>query len=989
MQSNNYIEAQDILNATNGGLDIILELYPQALGSDTDRRRKFKLRDDEKTASASLKKADDGNWLVTDFGGDQQPRNAVQCYMLERNLDYVATLKELAAKFNLTTDRPASAITATYSEAPAGPDDAEGTWSWDVRKEFTDVDIETIVSKKVLDHVGWTIKPPADKSKAELNKEAYAKIRGAFNRYRWHSLVSYSIVKNRKKMTFSATDQYPIYLIDEGSHQKLYQPKHPDKGKRFLYMGTKPKDFIHGYEQLNDEYKKKKAAIEAQKNEAAEDEDRTGEKKEKSGKNDPKHDEIIICSGGSDAINVALLGYKVIWLNSETAGLPQYRYDKLMIICKKLYQLPDIDNTGKRAAHELAMKYLDLYTIELPEELKKHRDARGNPCKDVRDYLNHYDYKGFKKQFDSALPYRFWERKARYIGRGDDRVLAGWDYDFDNVQAYNFLAKNGFGRLRVGDKTSDYIYIRKQGNVVTEVDSNDVKNFVHGFLRERMHDKDLRNAMYRTTQLSEGSLSNMDVMDIDFCDNTRESQFVFFSNITAEVSAAQIKLHKPGEIDRFIWAEYRLPNRLETNEKPPFTITRDELGEYDIEIHDKNCFFLKYLVQTSRVHWRKELEERLAPAEAEEYKKKHHIDIAGPNLLPEEIEEQKQHLINKIFAIGFLMHRHRIREKGWFVWAMDNKINEDGKSHGGSGKSILFDVVMRAMLPKNFYIKGRNPKINEDAHIYEGVTEHHQYILIDDAYEFFKIENFYTDFTGDIKVNPKGKKQYTIPFKNAPKFAITSNYTPRDISPSANRRMIYTAFSDYFHDKGENDDYNEQRDPKNDLGVSFFDDFDPSDWSRMYNTILHCLHFYLGVPEKIKPAMENVNKRQLLTVMGNLHDWALVYFSEESGRLDTFFVREVAYTDYIRYNGSKVSAQNFLGKMKAFCRYYGYVLNPKEFQDKKGKIIKKVEVKTYNSKTEAWEAVPGVPKEAKEVFYIQTKDELDPQPPQTDEKLPW
>jgi len=997
MPAPNYIEQQDILNATNGGLDIIHQLYPDSVGSETRHNRKFKVRE-EKTPSASLKRADDGNWLVTDFGNDSQPRNAIQCYMFEHGTDFISTLRILAANYNvISPDKPQLAITSDYSERPAEPDEAERKWSWDIRKSFTDAEIEAIISKKVLAAIGWKKQIPQsyidEKGDLKLTvedkvMEPYNKIVAAFKEYHWHPLVSYSLVKDRKKMTFSSNEHYPIFLIDEGTHQKIYQPKHPDKSRRFMYAGEKPKDFIHGLAQLNKAFEANKKKFEAEESEnIIENADSEGgplgaadDKKTDKSKS-PKIKELILCSGGSDAINIALLGYRVIWMNSETAKLYQYQYDKIMIMIEKFYQLPDIDATGKKAAHELNMQYLDMICIELPESLKNYKDARGNACKDVRDYLNHFGRKEFKQLVEVALPYRFWERKARYEGRGENRYFAGYDYDFDNVQAYNFLLKNGFGRLAVGDKKTDWMYVRKIGNIVYEQHPNDVKSFIHNFLRERLHDKNLRNAMFRTTQLGESSLSNLDLIEIDFSDNTTDSQFIFFQNKTVEVTISEIKYHKSGTIERFIWEEDLLPHRIDEAKQSPFTITKDELNTFDIVIHDKTCPFLKYLVQTSRVHWRKEMEERivgLLPADRVKYQEDNHCVIDGPLLTAEEVDEQKQHLINKIFGIGYLLHRNKQRDKGWFIWAMDNKLSDEGKSHGGSGKSILFDMAMRAMMPKNFYINGRNQRLTDDPHKYDGLTEHHRYILIDDAHEYLNLEPFYPDITGDIKVNPKGKQPYSIPFKKSGKFAFTSNFPPRNLVPSTERRMVYAVFSDWYHNKGESDDYKEMRDPKTDLGLKLFDDFDHGQWNSFYTSMLHCIKFFLGTEEKMRPAMENVNKRNLLSIMGNLHDWALVYFSEDAGNVDKPIVREEASTSYNVYNGKKITPQQFSSKLKAFCKYYGYVFNPIELQDKNHKIIKKVVAKTYIAQSDTWEALHGAQKVSKEMFYIQTKDELMP-----------
>ena len=79
------IPVQKIYDATNGGLDIILWIYPEAsncVGND-GKNKKFKIRN-ESTPSACLfkHKSDkyDEIWGVTDFGGDGW-KSAIQLYM--------------------------------------------------------------------------------------------------------------------------------------------------------------------------------------------------------------------------------------------------------------------------------------------------------------------------------------------------------------------------------------------------------------------------------------------------------------------------------------------------------------------------------------------------------------------------------------------------------------------------------------------------------------------------------------------------------------------------------------------------------------------------------------------------------------------------------------------------------------------------------------------------------------------------------------------
>jgi len=978
-----FIKPEDILSATNGGLDIILSLYPDAAESAHKPNRKFKTRDD-KTASAKLNLAADGTYLVIDFGAEQHSRNAINCYAYEQKCDYQTALQELAARYNVVSIAEQKAMMkATYSDRPAAPEEEEGKWLFDIRTSYNDMEIETLIGKESLKSLGWA---SVEKSKKE---EAYSSISAMFKYLHAHPLASYSIIKNRKVMTFSATDQYPIFLIDEGTHKKVYQPKHPEKGMRFMYEpGRKPADFIHGLQQLRTEYEKKKELSE----DNAEGEDDTKKSKKKK---DYKLSEVILCTGFSDAINVALAlgkktdsatgyvqkGYHVIWLNSETAKLKENQYFELTTMCDRIYQLGDIDATGKRQAHALAMQYLDLYNIELPDALLQYRDQRGNPCKDVRDYFNHFKRKSFRQLVETAMPYRFWEKKPNFNRQGE---FQGYDYTFDNEQGYNFLQKNGFYRLPVGNKETDSEFIRIQGNVVKYSSAEDVKQFIKKFMRDRYLDKDLKNAVYRTAQLNESSLINLDKIEIDFTDFDKDTQFMFFQNKTLEVKATGIIEHKQGTIQRYVWDEDVYPHRYEALKEEPFTITKDAIGTYDITINNKNCPFLKYLTQTSRVHWRVELEDRLdsapmKPEEREKYIKDNQFNIAGPLLTDTEVEEQKRHLVNKIFTIGYLMHRYKDRGKPWFIFAMDAKLNDDGQSHGGSGKSLLYDMAMRTLLRKNFMLNGRDSKLAENPHKFDGLSEHHRYVFIDDAHKYLNLDVFYSEISNDTKVNPKGKQPYTIPFEKSGKFSFSSNYTPTNLGGSTLRRLIYSVFSDYYHTASETTDYRETREPKSEFGgKNLFTDFDQDDWNNFYNAAAHCLRFYLGTDptERINPSMGNVNKRNLTAAMGvTFHDWANAFFAEAGDKVNRLIVRDVAFKDYLYNNGGKMTAQSFLERLKAFCKLNGYVLNPKKFQDKNRKIIHKVQRTQYDPKTNTWIDLPGA-KETKELLYIQTVDEL-------------
>lgn len=969
-----FINPEDLLSATNGGLDIIISIYPDAAHCVDKPNRKFKKRN-EKTASAKLNRLPNGTYVVFDFGGDNKSMDAIMCYAAEENLKYTDALKELASRYNVKSENGRVILTnkAEYSDRPANSDDQEGAWSYDLLESLEQIHIESIVSENVLISLSYRTTDEAKK------REAIERIALKFREYNIYPVKSYSIVKNRKVMTFSATDRYPIFLIDEAiddknRFQKIYQPLHEDKGMRFMYVpGKKPSAFIHGLHQLNTAFEKHREEIEKQNSDAED----SGEKKVKKLKDDDlKLPEVILCTGGSDAINVALCGYRVIWLNSETETISQTNYNLISSKVKKFYVLGDIDLTGRKERHKLCMKFLEIYDIELPASLLTFKDKRGNPCKDVRDYLNHFKKKDFKLLVEnSAMPYRFWEKKAQFNRSGD---FIGYDYKIKNEYAYNFLQKNGFYRLPIGDKETDFAYIHIEGNTVKNTTAIKIKNFIKNFLRERHLDIDLRDEMHRTAQLNDNSLNALDEIEIDFTSADRNTQYLFFENKTLEITKDEIIEHKIGTVNKFVWADQIYPHRIKVDKTPPFEITRNELGEYDIKINDDSCLFLKYLIQTSRSHWRKELEEyldksQLTPAEKEQYLLDNKYKIDGPLLSAHEIAEQKMHLINKLFTIGYYLHSYKNSAKGWFAFGMDGKLNEDGQSHGGSGKSIMFGTAMKALTRKYFILAGRDPKINDNPHKYGGLTEHYKYVYIDDAYEYINLGLFYSEVTGDWSVNPKGKPGYVIPFENSPKLAMTSNFTSKNLDPSTERRIIYVVFSDYYHNKGESTDYLEARDPNSEFGKELFKDFTEQEWNSFYNTCINALKFYLSTDEKISPAMSNVNTRNLIAQMGPVfYDWAKTYFSEQGDKLDCFFPRNEPYEDYIsKHNPIKFTAQSFKTKLAAFCKLQGYVFNPSKYKGKQGNIIQKWPKRIYDKKSNTWTEVAGE-KVVTELFYIQT-----------------
>lgn len=964
------ITKEEILLATNGGLDIIISYYPDAAECIGHKTKKFKMRE-EKTPSAAIKQATDGNYLVADFGDDGKWMNGIALCQKVEGLGFGEAIKFLAERYAIGGEAGVKSIfEPLITVTDADPEDKEGDRiTGDFYEETPTEYLQILFSEKVISAIEFEHRITKEEKRQE---EVWKKLRSVCTRLHWFALKDYSIIKNRKAIKISSTEYYPIFIIHEKDFQKIYQPKAKDKGHRFMYLGKFDPNFLHGHEQAINAYNELNAK-------AKKDIEKVADAEESEAVKLIKHPEILYLTGGSDALNAAALGYQVVWPSSEHYKLEPGTVKRFYAIAENVMTCPDMDTTGQKQNHRLCMDdrddvFLDVKTITLPEELKLKRDFRGNPCKDLRDYFRFYTKKNFRGLVDTALPYRFWDIETKRNKDGDPIIKFGrqlQEFKPNNLRMYNFLMRNGFYRYKVDEDGELEFYIHIDGNIVRRIKVTELKDFIDQFFEKRHMGEDLRNSFYRSTQLSENSMSYLKYIDIDFTDYDKKEQFFYFEDATWRVTPGSVESFKPGAVNRFVWKDEVIPHQVK---KLPqmFAIIRDEMtGIYDIEIKDESCLFFRYLINTSRIYWRKELEDNLkglTEAEQEEYKQLHQFSIDGKNLTEEEKEEQKSHLINKIYALGYLLARYKDPSKPWAIFAMDNKISDDGLSHGGSGKSIAFKAIRYFM--KSVTFDGRNNKLFDDKHAFERVNKHTDYMLFDDANRGFQFDRLFSVITGELVVNPKGKTQYELAFKDVPKLAVTSNFTPNEISPTVLRRLLFTVFGDYYHNEN-NGEYNESRGPRDDFGKNLFDDFDEKEWNLFCNFMAQCCQVFMNF-DKIEPPMANVQIRNLQNFMGQafLH-WADVYFSEEADRRDAWIIKSVAMDDFVTQTKmTGWSTQAFTSRIIAWCRYKGLILNPKELLNKDERLVKTLPEYKWDGRERSWYKTGT--KKTSEMLYLQT-----------------
>ncbi len=891
---------QRILDATNGGLDIILYYYPQAREVIDGRSKMFKVRPSERTASASLKKYKD-MWYVTDFGEDQTGRNCFDIAMKEESLPFNQTLFLLADRYGVESRISAEINKPKVTSRKATAEEKNGDFTYKVKITPSDNDL------KVFGHF----------VKATT-----------LEKYHYYALESYSITKDGKTTTFASTDNYPIFLHDCGDFQKIYKPLEYDKAFRFFYKGKKEKNYINGLDELRAAHRK-----------YLESEEWKSDDSETKGKK--KLPEAIFCSGERDAMNCAGMGYFALWLNSETDTLQEKEFNEILRYVDRVYNIPDIDETGIRRGRDFALRYLDIYTVELPEWIKNYRDNRGKPRKDLRDFLElRPNNSEFIKLLNSAHQCKFWSVEETEKGKRTN---------INTAYLLWFLRCNGFAKIT--DKVSKLDqYVRIDDYKVEEYTPKQIRSFVKSDLERRMVGTEVINLFLNSKRTNSSLADDLTPTDISFTKNTHNSRTFFFENKSVTVTAKGIEQHQYGTAEVKTWRDNISPHHFKELDKF-FNIQLDENGNFlGLDIFNMDSHYFRFLINSSRIFWREEYEYRASnnADEDEQYREQNKFNPCGERLTYEEKIEQCKHLINKIYTVGYLLHRFKFDSKSMAVWIMENKLTEEDESSGGSGKSFFLKAIKKLALSSIVTLQGRDKKATENKHLLDRVSSNTDILLIDDAHRYFDFDFFYTMITGETTVNPKGGKSFEISYEDAPIMAITSNFPPPNDDASTMRRMLNVVFSDYYHQKTSNNDYLESRSIYDDFGYDLFGvNYSEEFYNQDINFMMQCLQFYLSVPRKVvcQPPMENVIKRINIAKMGNsFKDWAESYFSPDNDNLNVLLNRsEVFNTFKVDTGNNNWKMQRFTKALQAFVANSDYIeeLNPKELRNSQGRLMRK------------------------------------------------
>jgi len=539
---------------------------------------------------------------------------------------------------------------------------------------------------------------------------------------------------------------------------------------------------------------------------------------------------------------------------------------------------------------------------------------------------------------------QYWEKQIKTDRKGNEYI----QYFFRYTYAYNFLKRRGFGRIMMADGRFQLCHIiDKIVNIVEPWYIRDfMMEFTKGILASQKEDfVPVMDMLYRGGKMYYGpdSLSNVDFVYPAFEYAYKNFQYLFFKDKYWKVTADGIEEKPMSDLQHYVWKENVKNASVSLINKDLISVelideaflkkykldnvdNKNLMGQFDIELspeaHDSH--FIQYLINTGEFFWQKFQDPKTRKRGNDSRSK-------------EERYETNLHLVSKMTAIGYLLHRYNDSSCEKAVIGMDGKLSEVGESNGRTGKSLLGKALKNIISEVTIGAKSRD--LENDQFLFEEVSEKTDIIFLDDCRPNLDFEFFFPMITGQLTINRKGQIKFTLD-GYTPKLYITTNHAINGSSSSFKDRQALIAFSDY---------YNESWKPVDEFGINFFDEWDEKQWNLFFNFMAYCLVLYFraqklgwGINHSglIQPPTERLEKRRLRQFIGeDFLTWAGEFFnvdqdnvnSIETTRMNDKIPRSELYNSFLEKTPTQrkfITPQRFKKKMIAWCDYMKLRFNP-------------------------------------------------------------
>ena len=534
-------------------------------------------------------------------------------------------------------------------------------------------------------------------------------------------------------------------------------------------------------------------------------------------------------------------------------------------------------------------------------------DKRGNRRKDLKDYMElHRDADAINHLKDRAIMARFWDFKT--TSQGDKKL------ELSPRRLNYYLWLQGFCTLK-DDSSDKPRYLHFDGIKVQHIVAKSIRSHILQHAARQGWPEALQDKLMRSNDLPNDKRSSLtELSEVDIMKATSDSQPLFFKNCWLLVTKDKVERHSYSELsDQYVWADRIIPHDYKQLPQM-FTIALLDDDTYHVDVNGNvNSRLFKYYIGTSRLYWRKELEE-------------------GQSLSDEEKAEEARCLVSRIANAGYLMHQYKSLSAAYATVCVDYKVGRDkSEKNGGSGRTVYGTTI--GNLVNSVYREGKRRQDVDSKYFFGGTTEATGLFFIDECHDSLDLGQFFGRVTGSFLVEQKNEPIYTIPFELSPKLLFATNSIIQQHDPATERRLWYQVFSDYYHTQTPENDYRETRTVRDDVGCNLMDgEYSETDWQQDIAFLIQCLQYHLSLPQekwKIDPPMAQVRRReQQASISKPLNEWANEFFSTDSEHLNCTLVYSDVFNDFVGDTKSKMSKRTFTESLKTYCRFAGLTYNP-------------------------------------------------------------
>lgn len=369
-----------------------------------------------------------------------------------------------------------------------------------------------------------------------------------------------------------------------------------------------------------------------------------------------------------------------------------------------------------------------------------------------------------------------------------------WEIDFINLTA--FFTVRGYFIYRTS--VERWILIRIVDNIVKQIGKKDLKDELINYIVDNeptkfMHQFFLKNI---SKAVNDDFLETLPAKQVDFKRDQKEVMQLYYQNCIVKITPKKVSIHKYIELDGFIWESQ---------------IMRREFHPADIT---DNCEFSTFVWNVSNY------------------------------------ENNRVETICS--ALGY--HIHNYKHSSYCPATILNDEVISSNPEGGTGKGIIYKTL--PFFIECLTIDGKTFNF-DSTFLYQRISPETRMVIFQDVDKNFNFERLFSFLTEGVVTERKGKDQIFIPFSEAPKVGITTNYALRGTGNSHERRRFEIEISQY---------YNAQKSPETEFGHLLFDDWNENQWHQFDNYIVYsCCQLFLqrGL---IKQDLVNLPEKKLINI---------------------------------------------------------------------------------------------------------------------------